>query len=430
MTPSPEREALLSAVLANPDDDLPRLVFADWMDENGDPERARFIRSQIALATLPEWDPQAVVLRRTRADWDSSEAMFRELPLLTSDRGVYWAEAELFRRGFAQFVKVPFLGALQTVPPQLWHAAPIQRLGLYAATLDQWKDFVASPWLPRLREIDFDGLGTPIEAMRELCAAPGVSGVRALRFRSATGAAMPEVLDRLWRSPVGDQLEVLQLAQAFGSDEGYFADFLEAFRMGAERLKSLRFQSMGFGGDNLHRFLTSREWSNLEELSIVDERSDDSAIGFLGYPECWPALRALRFDGVNVNFPSPQRLANALRPPNLTVLDFANSSLDPLAVQALARADHLTELRIVRLRRMRIDNRGLRYITEARFWKNLVELDLRGNPIDENGAKHLLKRRPPPELELLRVDPRFPEATQVALREHFGGRVEFGDAEG
>jgi uncharacterized protein (TIGR02996 family) len=42
--------SLLDAVLENPDDDLPRLVYADWLDENGDPKRAEFIRAQIAMA--------------------------------------------------------------------------------------------------------------------------------------------------------------------------------------------------------------------------------------------------------------------------------------------------------------------------------------------------------------------------------------------
>lgn len=31
-----EREALINAVVTSPADDLPRLVFADWLDENGD----------------------------------------------------------------------------------------------------------------------------------------------------------------------------------------------------------------------------------------------------------------------------------------------------------------------------------------------------------------------------------------------------------
>ena len=47
-----DRTALLAAVLAAPDDDAPRLVFADWLEENGEPERAAFICCQIELARL------------------------------------------------------------------------------------------------------------------------------------------------------------------------------------------------------------------------------------------------------------------------------------------------------------------------------------------------------------------------------------------
>ena len=39
---------LLRAVLGEPDDDLPRLAYADWLEESGtDPERAEFIQIQI-----------------------------------------------------------------------------------------------------------------------------------------------------------------------------------------------------------------------------------------------------------------------------------------------------------------------------------------------------------------------------------------------
>lgn len=43
-----ERDAFLAAIRANPDDDLPRLVFADWLDERGDP-LGEFIRVQVEL---------------------------------------------------------------------------------------------------------------------------------------------------------------------------------------------------------------------------------------------------------------------------------------------------------------------------------------------------------------------------------------------
>ena len=51
---SSDEQALLAAVCAAPDDDLPRLVYADWLDEHGEPERAEFIRIGCELARMPE----------------------------------------------------------------------------------------------------------------------------------------------------------------------------------------------------------------------------------------------------------------------------------------------------------------------------------------------------------------------------------------
>lgn len=46
-----DEPALLRAVLAAPADDTPRLVYADWLDENGQPERAAFIRQGVERPT-------------------------------------------------------------------------------------------------------------------------------------------------------------------------------------------------------------------------------------------------------------------------------------------------------------------------------------------------------------------------------------------
>lgn len=43
-------EGLLAGICSHPHDDTPRLVYADWLDENGQPERAEFIRVQCELA--------------------------------------------------------------------------------------------------------------------------------------------------------------------------------------------------------------------------------------------------------------------------------------------------------------------------------------------------------------------------------------------
>ncbi len=47
-----DRDALLRSIIESPQDDLPRLVYADWLDENGNSAHAAFIRCQIELARL------------------------------------------------------------------------------------------------------------------------------------------------------------------------------------------------------------------------------------------------------------------------------------------------------------------------------------------------------------------------------------------
>lgn len=44
------RLGILEDVLDNPEDDTPRLVYADWCDEHGEPGRAEFIRAQVGVA--------------------------------------------------------------------------------------------------------------------------------------------------------------------------------------------------------------------------------------------------------------------------------------------------------------------------------------------------------------------------------------------
>jgi uncharacterized protein (TIGR02996 family) len=52
MTPSDEL-ALLRTICEQPDCDVPRLVYADWLDEHGQHDRAEFIRLQIELTGRP-----------------------------------------------------------------------------------------------------------------------------------------------------------------------------------------------------------------------------------------------------------------------------------------------------------------------------------------------------------------------------------------
>jgi uncharacterized protein (TIGR02996 family) len=75
-----DESAFIAAVRDSPEDDGPRLVYADWLDEQGDPElaaRAEFIRVQCGLAHLPAGHPEKpglfvrerAILHRHRMRW-------------------------------------------------------------------------------------------------------------------------------------------------------------------------------------------------------------------------------------------------------------------------------------------------------------------------------------------------------------------------
>lgn len=55
-----EQQSFLDAILAEPEDDGLRLVYADWLEENGQGERAEFIRVQIELHQEWPWAGQSV----------------------------------------------------------------------------------------------------------------------------------------------------------------------------------------------------------------------------------------------------------------------------------------------------------------------------------------------------------------------------------
>jgi uncharacterized protein (TIGR02996 family) len=88
-------DAFLQALIDNPDDDAIRLVYCDWLEEHGQPDRAAFIRVQVALARLPDGDPRRLALEaRERALLDRQDQWLGQLgsPLL------HWQ----FRRGLVE----------------------------------------------------------------------------------------------------------------------------------------------------------------------------------------------------------------------------------------------------------------------------------------------------------------------------------------
>jgi uncharacterized protein (TIGR02996 family) len=74
------RDSFLRAICASPDDDLLRLVYAGWLEENGDLDRAAFIRARCAMARVPEYDPVRVQYWDLEGRWRPGMTAAEEEP--------------------------------------------------------------------------------------------------------------------------------------------------------------------------------------------------------------------------------------------------------------------------------------------------------------------------------------------------------------
>ena len=119
-------EALYQAILESPDDNTLRLIYADALEEEGNPRRAAFIRTQIQLADVPEYDPAWVRIRFHDRD-KMPGAWFRELPELPE--GLDWA-SEPFRRGFVANIETDDARAYLAHADDLFTRFPIEALVL------------------------------------------------------------------------------------------------------------------------------------------------------------------------------------------------------------------------------------------------------------------------------------------------------------
>jgi uncharacterized protein (TIGR02996 family) len=146
---------LTAAVIANPDDDLPRLVYADWCDENGQPERAEFIRVQCALAR-----PDGLTADRL-ADLRIREQALLEIhgeswlaPLRGRGEPLFSPRTHgRFHRGFVETVWMPAAVFLKKAD-RLFERCPVRELRLTQVTEAEWQRVLAGEPVTRLAALD------------------------------------------------------------------------------------------------------------------------------------------------------------------------------------------------------------------------------------------------------------------------------------
>jgi uncharacterized protein (TIGR02996 family) len=154
-------EALFRAILENPADDMPRLLFADWLQENGKPERAEFIRLQCEAwhlcpqyATVTEARTAASRLSKQHAD-----AWHAELPGM---RGVEWSD--LFVRGFVDSAWVEAGRNLRAQLDAIFAATPLLHLRAINFRRKGLEVLFDSPYAGRLATLRREGSGSGFSA--------------------------------------------------------------------------------------------------------------------------------------------------------------------------------------------------------------------------------------------------------------------------
>jgi uncharacterized protein (TIGR02996 family) len=214
--PAPEEAAFLKAVFALPDDDGPRLVYADWLDEQGDP-KGEFIRTQVELARLPGDDPRRpelaaraqALLAAHRPDWDRPLVrLLDDSPLQPpADARQRPVRGWDYRRGFVEVIDVQ-AWAFASHANVLFMLMPLSRVRMHNAH-ELIGRLVTSPALARLRELDLSDNGITDFDAALLARCIHLSRLRSLDLRR--NPIGPDGVRDLRRSPFLSRVTELQL---------------------------------------------------------------------------------------------------------------------------------------------------------------------------------------------------------------------------
>jgi uncharacterized protein (TIGR02996 family) len=176
-----DHDALLTAIGEHPEEDTPRLMYADWLEENGDPERADFVRNQVELARpgLSGGELYAVVQKNRHYLSNFVRHWKAELPRI---EGVEWGD---FNRGLIEEVRAPHESPIVRHAAKIFAVPGIHVLRLWR--LDNGRALAGVPELIRLRSFWIINRGTSATNLRDLFASPYLAKLTAIDLYGSLG---------------------------------------------------------------------------------------------------------------------------------------------------------------------------------------------------------------------------------------------------
>jgi uncharacterized protein (TIGR02996 family) len=303
-------DTFLQAIIDDPDDDGLRLVYADWLEERGDP-RGEFIRVQIDLARTPEDDPRRGELEaRERELLNEHEADWAGLiPRCVNQRR--------FQRGFVAGIEIAAKAFSETAT--LFRLFPIQHLS------------VLGPF--RLGK-------TPL---RKMATSPHLARLASLSIRGGYYAVGPDEVVALANSPYLGRLTTLGLYDNVVGPGGMAAI---AASPHLSRLSALSVSGYGFnphdhcGVDGVRALAASPHLTRLTTLCLPRNGVADEGCGLL---------------------------AAAPNLAGLTTLDLASNHIGNAGAEALLSAPYLDRLTGLDLSGQNFIGNGLKHVFRRRL---------------------------------------------------------------
>jgi uncharacterized protein (TIGR02996 family) len=351
----------LAEVVDHPEDDVARLVYADWLDEHGD-ARGSFIRAQCELASLSETDAAY------------HDALQAQEQLLAQFRPQWVAELQqdlkksAFRRGFIEDVTL-LASSLVKDNGHLLELAPIHWLRLNRVK-GKGPALAALPAMSRLRGLDISGLVIPPEDLLAIFNSPHLTNLVRFRCKNYNSELDEDIAKGIVDSGLHQRLQHLDLKLADALQTLFTVEFPELVELILERLdfhsdyktltyihapklKRLSFKQVALKANEFAKL--SVPWQSMESLQIETELWDPGTMSALGALGAFDGLQELTLRFPVIACQELHHLFDNSRLSQCRVLKLGNSkypfedrndtSLGSEAVPLIANSDQLAHLR-------------------------------------------------------------------------------------
>jgi uncharacterized protein (TIGR02996 family) len=340
-------------------DDAELRVYADWLEQHGDPTRAQLVHMQCELARTGRHERRAVEL-----EWEIAallaahgDAWRGELPELP---GVTWTD---FDRGAVTAAKVTSSAVLIEQADAIAAAAPIDRVEL--GRIDHGDLTADLSWL---RAVEFTDNEPEIA---ELDGLHDVAPFERLTIRDSEWCGR-ELAESLARSEWAPELRALELTTTWVRYDNGYADDPRLRAEGAAALRTL---------------------VGLERL-VIDKHECGAAIEPL--VKALPKLRSL---SARESLYTKPALAGAGA--SFVELDLGRNALGSAGAVQLAKSKRLAELEVLVLDTCELESVGLAALIAAPMWQTLRAFDVSRNPLATSGARALAEAPEPAKLHTL-----------------------------